>query len=131
MSLPPDKEKKIIEEAIRIVKTLFKPIYKGYDEYSSEEKNVTTSNLRNMLESARESREKGLYEIFKYKALYAARQADPDDELYIFVRKMISQIEQSEIEPELRPYLCEKVCELSIYYLTAIKAGFRRLLYPR
>lgn len=92
--------------------------------------NLTTTNLRNMLEAARDAKRKGSWDIFKLKAIYLAREARRGDPLYRFVKELLTALTE-EPDSERRIMLAEKTLIASIYMFNALKKGFGEIALGR
>lgn len=99
------------------------------EEYGeSEGGNITPTNLRNMLEIAKEAKEKNSWDIFKLKVIYVARKASPGDDLYKFVRDLIRELSS---EPDIgkRLDLAVHTLTAAIYIHNALRKGLGDLVY--
>ena len=115
-------------EGYEIAKEIFKRLYVEYEE-EEEGRRLTTSNLRNMLEAAREAKKLGSYDYFRLRAAYIARQASPEDSLYVFVRRLLSEINRRGRGDDERIELAIAALTASIYLFTALRSNFRGLIY--
>ena len=126
----PDLRKKGVDIALRLFERMYIP--PEYEEFfESEERMITMANLRNMLEAAREAERIGSYDWFKLKAVYIARNASSEDQLYRYVRNLLRELERSEQDEERKIKLAMHALEASIYIFTGLRKGFRRVFYGR
>ncbi|RLG82671.1 MAG: hypothetical protein DRO40_07070 [Thermoprotei archaeon] len=104
-------------------------------EEEQEAKNVTANNLRNILDAATEALDKGVWEIFVLKTIYVARQARDYDPLYYFVRRLLRELNnvarENNLSTEQKLRLAHKTAIACVYMYTALKTGFRKLIYMR
>jgi len=130
MSSP--KDPRVIErEGYEIAKSIFRGLYVEYEE-EEEGKKLTMSNLRNMLEAAREAERIGSYDYFRLRAAYIARQASTEDSLHIYVRRLLGEINRRRGWSEAdRIRLAIAVLTASIYLFTALRNNFRNLIYEK
>lgn len=116
--------------AYEIVKELFRGLYIPQEEEEEEEgTSISASNLRNMLEAAREAKRKRSWILFKLKAIYVARKARRGEPLYKFVEKLIKQVSSKARDESEKVELAEKVLTASIYMYNALRKGFGSLVY--
>ena len=118
--------------ALRLFKRMYIPSkYREYEEYfESEERKITINNLRNMLEAAREANRIKSYNWFKLKAIYIARNADYEDQLYKYVKNLLREIENSDIQNEEdKIKLAIYILEASIYIFMGLRKDFRKEIY--
>jgi len=118
-----------------IAKRLFSRMSIPFEEEEEEEEeeegvSLTMTNLRNMLEAARDAKRKGSWDIFKLKVIYLARKARGEDPLYRFVRELLTALTE-EPDPERRIMLAEKTLIASIYMFNALRKGFCKIALGR
>jgi len=130
MSREPDLRKMGVSIALRLFERMYIP--REHEEFfGSEERTITMANLRNMLEAAREAKRIGSYDWFKLKAVYIARNASSEDQLYGYVRNLLRELEESGLNEEEKIELAIHALEASIYVYTGLRKGFRRAIYGR
>jgi len=136
--LSKEEEVELKNKAVEIAKSLLSEYYirqkkdrdhgaKGAEE--DEEKEITTGNLRNLLMIAREAKEAGRFELFRIKAPYVARKADPNTWLWRFVENLIQQVDTSGYDDAKKATLAELVVTYAIYIYTAIDNGLGSVIY--
>jgi len=121
-----------VDIALRLFKRMYIPSkYREYEEYfESEERKITINNLRNMLEAAREASRIKSYNWFKLKAIYIARNADYEDQLYKYVKNLLREIENIDIQNEEdKIKLAIYILEASIYIFMGLRKDFRKEIY--
>lgn len=120
-------QKKGIEIAKRLLKEYKPPSQRGK---SSKEKNITKSNLQNLLEAAREAEKVGSFDLFRLKAAYVAREAKWRDPLFQFVSGLVREINSSANKEEDKIKLAIHAVTACIYIFTAITNNMKNLIYP-
>lgn len=125
----------IERKAYEIVKELFRGMHIPIEEEEGDEEEegsvITRTNLRNMLEAARDAKRKGSWDIFKLKVIYIARRAESGDSLYTFVQKLLRLISKSESDERKRLELAERTMVAAIYMFNALRKGFGGIIYNR
>jgi len=118
-----------------IAKMLFSRMEIPSEEEEEEEEEegitLTRTNLRNMLEAARDAEKKGSWDIFKLKVIYLARRARREDPLYQFVRRLLTELTNTEPDQARRIRLAEKTLIASIYMFNALRKGFHDIVIGR
>lgn len=122
--------RKFEKEGCEIAMKIFENRYVESEE-EVEGRRITMSNLRNMLEAAREAKKIGSYDYFKLRAAYIARDADYEDTLHYFVRRLLSEINRRGKTDEERIELAIATLTASIYLFSALKRNFRKIIYWR
>ncbi len=117
--------------AYEIAKELFRGLYIPLEEEEGEEeeRSISASNLRNMLEAAKEAKDKQSWDLFKLKAIYVARRAGRGDPLYRFVEKLLRLVSSRAKDESERTELAERVLIASIYMYNALRKGFEDVVY--
>ncbi len=117
--------------AYEIAKELFRGLYIPPEEEEDEEegRSISASNLRNMLEAAKEAKDKQSWDLFKLKAIYVARRAGRGDPLYRFVEKLLRLVSSRAKDESERTELAERVLIASIYMYNALRKGFEDVVY--
>lgn len=125
-----DLRKRGVEIALKLFEKIYIPL--EHEEYfESDERIITRTNLRNMLEAAREADRIRSYDWFKLKAVYIARNANPNDQLYMYVKNLLRMLEEYGKNEEEKIKLAIYTLEASIYIFTGLRKGLKKIIYGR
>ncbi|MEM0191726.1 MAG: hypothetical protein QXJ48_01080 [Candidatus Korarchaeum sp.] len=92
-----------------------------------EGKEITMSNLRNMLKAAEDCIRKRNWDLFALKVIYVAREASPDDDLFKFVKELLEKLNEVQSVEE-RLILAKYILTSCIYLYNAYREGLEYLV---
>ncbi len=116
------------KRAVEIAKSLFRRVHIPSEEEEEEESEITMTNLRNMLEVAIDCAEKDNWDLFGLRIVYLARNASQGDDLYIFVKNLLTEIKNSAESSKERLKLAQYILKSCIYLFNAYRKGLSDLL---
>jgi hypothetical protein len=120
-------QKKAVEIAKRLLGRARIPSEEEEGE-REEESEITMTNLRNMLEAAIDCEEKDNWDLFGLRVLYIARKASSGDDLYYFVKNLLTEIKGFTQDSRERLKLARYILTSCIYLFNAYRKGLQDLV---
>ncbi|MEM4581542.1 MAG: hypothetical protein QW092_04170 [Candidatus Korarchaeum sp.] len=118
-------------DAVNIAKSLMRevriPRREEKREKEKEGKEITMSNLRNMLKAAEDCSRKKNWDLFALKVIYVAREASPNDDLFKFVKELLEKLNEVQSVEE-RLTLAKYILTSCIYLYNAYREGLEYLV---
>jgi hypothetical protein len=123
-------QKKAVEIAKRLLERVDIPSEeeKEEEEEREEESKITRTNLRNMLEAAIDCEKKDNWDLFGLRVLYIARKASSGDDLYYFVKNLLTEIKGFTQDSKERLKLARYILTSCIYLFNAYRKGLQDLV---
>ena len=123
---------RIEREGYAIAKSILKAFeIESYGEHESEEKKLTMTNLRNMLNAAREAKKLKNYDYFALRVAYIARNARYGDDLYEFVWSLLRESNRRGKSGEEKIEIAISALTASLYLYTALRNNLRDIIYGK
>ena len=120
-------QKKAVEIAKRLLGRAHIPSEEEEEE-REEESEITMTNLRNMLEAAIDCEKKDNWDLFGLRVLYIARKASSGDDLYYFVKNLLTEIKGFTQDSRERLRLARYILTSCIYLFNAYRKGLQDLV---
>jgi hypothetical protein len=120
-------QKKAVEIAKRLLERVDIPSEEEEEEREEESK-INMTNLRNMLEAAIDCEKKDNWDLFGLRVLYIARKASSGDDLYYFVKNLLTEIKGFTQDSKERLKLARYILTSCIYLFNAYRKGLQDLV---